>query len=424
MSEIKIIDGGICAPQGFYASGIHAGFKKSKNDLAVIYSEALCDAAAVYTTNKVYGAPITVTKKHLRNGKAQAVLVNSGNANTCAAGGVELAEQSCALLARELGINAGDVISASTGVIGVKLDLAPFEKGLPKSAKFIKAQMLHDKEEHDLSDMAAKHTGSLAAASAIMTTDTFAKDCAVRFHIGDQVCRIGGIAKGSGMINPKMATMLSFITTDVNIDSKILKESLKEDVDKSFNQISVDGDTSTNDTLAILANGLAGNERITSKDSEAYQIWKEALHVVTTYLSKAMAKDGEGATKLIECSVIGAKSDAVAKLVSKSVISSDLVKTAVFGCDANWGRILCAIGYTDASFDASNVDVDIESKFGKVSVCKGSFGVDFDDDYATKILGDDEIIIHVNLNEGDYEAKAYGCDLTYQYVKINGAYRT
>ncbi|MDR0853992.1 MAG: bifunctional glutamate N-acetyltransferase/amino-acid acetyltransferase ArgJ [Clostridiales Family XIII bacterium] len=412
--QFKYIKNGVCAPKGFHATGIHAGFKhrSKKRDLALIFSEVPCSAAGVYTTNKVQGSAIIVTKEHLKGGKAQAVIVNSGNANTCAANGLEIAMQTCKLTGDALGITAEDVLVCSTGVIGKPLSIGPFEAGIPKAAKVV---LTGDKK--------AKDYGSDAACEAIRTTDTFNKEVAVSFKIGEKTCHIGGIAKGSGMINPQMATMLGFITTDVAIDSNLLRECLKEDINHSFNQISIDGDTSTNDTVVILANGKAGNKRITSENAE-FDIFAKALNLVTVNLAKKLARDGEGATKLIECRVSGAPKDDIAMTISKTVIQSDLVKTAIFGSDANWGRVLCAVGYSPGTFNVDNVDVVLRSKAGDLSVCKGSKDIDFDEVKAKKILGEEHITILVNLHDGMAEAEAYGCDLTYGYVKINGMYRT
>lgn len=411
--KIEFVDGGICAPKGFHAAGLHAGFKKSKKkDLAIIYSENICDSAAAYTTNKVKGAALIVTKEHLTNGKASAVVVNSGNANTYAANGMEIAKATCEIAAEALNLETENVLVCSTGVIGEELSIDPFKTGVPKAAKVVLA-----------GDSSAKHYGSMLAAEAIMTTDKIKKEVAVSFNLGGKVCHIGGISKGSGMINPNMATMLAFITTDVDIDSKVLRTVLKNDINNSFNQISVDGDTSTNDTVIIMANGQGGNKRITG-EGRNFDIFSAALNAVTVKLAKMMAKDGEGATKLIECKVKNAPTDVIAMRISKTVIQSDLVKTAIFGTDANWGRVLCAVGYTPGTFNVDNVDVTLASKAGDVTVCKGSFGIQFDEDHAKKVLEEDEITIIVNLHDGKAEAEAYGCDLTYDYVRINGMYRT
>jgi glutamate N-acetyltransferase/amino-acid N-acetyltransferase len=404
---IYLTEKGVCAPKGFAASGIHAGFKKnpSKKDLSLIYSETECNAAAVYTTNKVKGAPIHVTREHLKDGKAKAIITNSGNANTCAPNGIEVAETVSSMIAKELNIKLSDIIVCSTGVIGEELSLEPFERGIPKLV-------------NELSD-----EGSPSAAQAIMTTDLVPKEIAYGFDIGGKSCKIGGVAKGSGMINPNMATMLSYITTDVNISSEMLQKALSEDVQDSFNQLTIDGDTSTNDTVAIMANGLAGNEEIKEQD-EDFKMFVYALKNVTTHLCKALAKDGEGASKYLETTVAGAPNIETARIVSKSITNSSLVKTAIFGEDANWGRVLCALGYADVEFNADNVDVSIESRAGGIKVCKGSQAVNFDEDKAAKILSEFEIFLNVNLNSGKSMATAYGCDLTYDYVKINGSYRT
>jgi glutamate N-acetyltransferase/amino-acid N-acetyltransferase len=412
--SVKQIAGGVCAPQGFHAAGLHAGFKirSKKKDLALIYSEAMCAAAAAYTTNKVKGATLKVTMDHLADGRAQAVIINSGYANTLAPNGMEIALRTCELTGEALGLDPGDVVVCSTGVIGQPPMIEPFEKYVPRLAKIVTG-----------GDAQAKHYGSSEAAEAIMTTDTVKKEIAVEFLLGGRTCRIGGIAKGSGMINPNMATMLAFITTDADVAPDILREALKEDINHSFNQISIDGDTSTNDTVVIMANGRAGNRRITRVGRD-FAVFAAALNTVTVALAKMLAKDGEGATKLIECRVVGAPTDEIGMRIAKTVIQSDLVKTAIFGSDANWGRILCAIGYTQGTFNTDNVDVVLASRGGRVTVCRNSFAVGFDEDKAKTVLGEDEVQILVNLHDGMAEAEAYGCDLTYGYVRINGMYRT
>ncbi len=404
---MKYVNGGVCAAKGFKANGVHCGIRKNKTklDFALIVSDVLCDTASVYTTNLVKGAPILVTKKNSENGKAQAVICNSGNANTCNANGVEIAEGMCKLVENELGIKASDVIVASTGVIGQPLSLEPMEKGISALVKGLD----YDKSKE--------------ANLAIMTTDTIEKSVSLEFEISGKTCRIGGIAKGSGMIHPNMATMLCFITSDVAIESKLLDKALHEAIADSFNMLSVDGDTSTNDMVSVLANGMAGNERIVSENSD-YDIFRKALTEVCQSLVSLIAKDGEGATKLLVCKVKGAKDVNCAKTVAKSVITSSLFKAAMFGADANWGRVLCAIGYSGADVDVMKVDVSFESKVGEILVCKSGSGVDFDEDVAKKILLEDEINININLNDGESVATAWGCDLTYDYVKINGDYRT
>lgn len=401
------VDGGICAPAGFQAAGIHCGIRKNKDkrDLALIYSEDICTAAAIYTQNKVKGAPIAVTKKNIKNGKAQAIIVNSGNANTCNADGEQKAQMMCDLTAKALGINQQDVIVASTGVIGQVLDIEPIQDGMPQLVS-------------ELSD-----GGSNNAAEAIMTTDTVKKEIAVEFHMGDAVCKIAGIAKGSGMIHPNMATMLCFITTDVAIEAELLQSALKKVADDTFNMVSIDGDTSTNDMACVLASGKAGNPLIDKQDNN-YEIFINALYVVLMNLSREIAADGEGATKLLECHVTGADDEQTAKKVAKSVITSSLFKSAMFGADANWGRILCAIGYADAEFNIGEVSVQLASAKGCIRVCEYGAGVDFSEETAKEILLEDEIIIIVSLGKGKYSAVAWGCDLTYDYVKINGDYRT
>ena len=358
----------------------------------------------MYTTNLVKGAPLTVTKKHLEDGKAQAVICNSGNANTCNANGIEIAEKMSELTAAALGIQPEDVIVASTGVIGQPLSLEPIAAGMEALAAGLGA-----------------HSG--LAAEGIMTTDTKKKEIAVSFDIGGVECKIGGIAKGSGMIHPNMATMLVFITTDCAISTQMLKLALSTDIQSTFNMVSVDGDTSTNDMVSILANGMAGNKEITS-EGEDFSEFMKALNTVTVYLCKAIAGDGEGATKMIECSVTGAKELMTAKTVAKSVICSSLTKAAMFGADANWGRVLCAIGYSGAAVDIDKVDVAFASAAGEIAVCKNGAGVDFSEEKAKQILLEHEITIKIDLNDGAACAVAWGCDLTYDYVRINGDYRT
>ncbi len=403
---MRWIDGGVCAAEGFTASGVHCGIRKnrSKRDLALIYSRERAAAAAVYTTNRVKGAPLTVTRAHLTDGYARAVICNSGNANTCSAGGTEIAEAMCALTGQALGIPAEDVIVASTGVIGQRLDIAPIAAGIPA----LTAGLSRSGDE---------------AAEAIMTTDTVKKELAVEFSIDGVVCRLGGIAKGSGMIHPNMATMLAFLTTDCAISPELLREALSADVENSFNMVSVDGDTSTNDMACILANGLAGNAPITEK-GQAFDTFTEALAAVTVALCRAIAADGEGATKLLECRVTGAKDRRAARTAAKAVVCSSLTKAAMFGADANWGRVLCAVGYSGADVDVTAADVKFVSPAGEVTVCKRGVGEDFSEELAKKILSEKEIGIDVIFHEGEGAATAWGCDLTYDYVKINGDYRT
>ena len=407
MSDIKQISGGVCAPQGFSGAGIHCGIRKNhtKRDLALILSSVPASAAAVYTTNLVKGAPLEVTKKHLENGIARAVICNSGNANTCNADGIEIAETTCELLAKELGIAAEDVIVASTGVIGQRMSIEPFKTGIPVLCA------------------ALGENNSALVGEAIMTTDTKLKEVAVEFTAGGKTCRLGGIAKGSGMIHPNMATMLVFLTTDCAISPEMLKKALSSDVQDTFNMVSVDGDTSTNDMVSIMANGLAGNAEISS-EGEDFESFMKALNSVTVYLCRCIAGDGEGATKLLECSVTGAKDRSAAKTVARGVICSSLLKAAMFGADANWGRVLCAVGYSGADVDIHKVDVAFRSKAGTVKVCKDGAGIDFSEDEAKKILSESEIDILVSLGDGSASATAWGCDLTYDYVKINGDYRT
>ncbi len=404
---MKIIDGGVCAAKGFTASGVHCGIRKNrtKKDIALIFSETKASAAAVYTTNLVKGAPLTVTKSHLADGMAQAVICNSGNANTCNANGIEVAEKMSELTANALKIDAKDMIVASTGVIGQPLNLEPIEAGIPQLVANL------------------SNNGGKDAAEGIMTTDTILKEVAVEFEIGGKICHMGGIAKGSGMIHPNMATMLVFITTDAAISPDMLQKALSGDIKNTFNMISIDGDTSTNDMVTVLANGMAGNDMITS-EGEAFDIFMKALNTINIHLCKLIAADGEGATKLLECKVTGANSIQTAKTVAKSVICSSLLKAAMFGADANWGRVLCAIGYSGADVDVSKVGVSFKSAKGEIEVCKNGAGVDFSEDIAKEILLEKEILIAVTLDSGDCEATAWGCDLTYDYVKINGDYRT
>ena len=404
---MKKIAGGVCAAQGFTANGVHCGIRKNKQkrDLTLIVSSVKASAACVYTQNLVKGAPILVTKKHVVDGYAQAIICNSGNANTCNAKGVEIAEGMCGLVEKYASIPAGDVVVASTGVIGQPLSLDPIEGGMQELVNGLGDQ------------------NSLYAAQGIMTTDTVDKQIAYTFELGGKECKIGAIGKGVGMINPNMATMLIFITTDVSISPEMLQKALSSDVKDSFNMVSVDGDTSTNDMVCILANGLANNPTITEADKD-FSVFKKALKKVTTYLCRQIAKDGEGATKLLECKVSGAKNKKTARIVAKSVIKSSLFKAAMFGADANWGRVLCAIGYSGGDVDVSKVSVAFESKAGFVQVCENGSGIDFSEELAKKVLSKDEIEVLIELNDGNSKATAWGCDLTYDYVKINGDYRT
>ncbi|MBR4907786.1 MAG: bifunctional ornithine acetyltransferase/N-acetylglutamate synthase [Acidaminococcaceae bacterium] len=404
---MKQIEGGVCAPKGYTAGGIYCGIRKrnDKNDLAMIFSKVPAHAAAVYTTNLVKGAPLTVTKQHIADGIAQAVICNSGNANTCNSDGLEIAEKMSALAAGELGISPKDVIVASTGVIGQKLNITPVANNIGKLVASL------------------SQNGEDEAAKAIMTTDLVMKKIAVEFEIDGKTCRLGGIAKGSGMIHPNMATMLVFLTTDAAISAPMLQKALSHDVQKTFNMLSVDGDTSTNDMVAIMANGLAGNKEIT-EEGKAFDTFMKALNTVTISLCRTIAGDGEGATKLLECDVTGAADEKTAAVVAKSVITSSLLKAAMFGADANWGRVLCAIGYSGADLDVNKVDVAFKSAKGILPVCKNGAGVDFSEEFAKEVLLEKEITILVGLNSGDAKATAWGCDLTYDYVKINGDYRS
>ena len=404
---MKKIQGGVCAPIGFKANGVHCGIRKNKTkrDLSLIVSDVRAAAACVYTQNLVKGAPILVTKKHMADGYASAIVCNSGNANTCNENGEEIAEQMCGLVADAAGISANDVIVASTGVIGQPLSLDPIREGMPSLVSGLSEE------------------GSSLAAQGIMTTDTIPKEIAYSFQLGGKECHIGAVGKGVGMINPNMATMLIFITTDAAISPAMLQKALSADVKDSFNMVSVDGDTSTNDMVAVLANGCAGNEPVIAPGKD-FNAFRKALNKVTTYLCRKIAGDGEGATKLLECKVTGAKSKAAARTVAKSVIKSNLFKAAMFGADANWGRVLCAIGYSGADVDITKVSVDFRSRAGELAVCRNGSGIPFSEEEAKKILSEKEIEILIGLDDGSGKATAWGCDLTYEYVKINGDYRT
>ncbi len=403
---MKFIEGGVCAAKGFKASGVHCGIRKqtTKKDLALIVSEVEASAAAVYTQNLVKGAPIAVTKDNIKDGKAMAIICNSGNANTCNANGIEIAQEMCALTEKYTGISSDDVVVASTGVIGQPLDIKPIASKMDDLVKAL------GNNSHD-------------SAAAIMTTDTIEKEVALSFEIDGTECKIGGIAKGSGMIHPNMATMLVFVTSDVSISSEMLQKALSDDVKTSFNMISIDGDTSTNDMVAVLSNGLAGNKKI-EEEGPAFEAFKKALNTVTVYLCRKIAGDGEGASKLLECKVTGAKTDKAAKGAAKSVICSSLLKAAMFGSDANWGRVLCALGYSGEELDVNKIDVKFKSCKGEILVCKNGSGVDFSEEKAKEILLEKEIEILIDLNDGKFSSVAWGCDLTYDYVRINGDYRS
>ena len=404
---LKEIQGGVCAAKGFTANGVHCGIRKNKTkrDLALIYTATKAAAAATYTQNLVKGAPLTVTKNNIADGYAHAVICNSGNANTCNANGIEIAEQTCKLVGDALGVSETDIVVASTGVIGQPLDITPIANGIPQLVKGLSAE------------------NSTLACEGIMTTDVKVKEIAFEFIVGGKVCRIGGIAKGSGMIHPNMATMLVFVTTDCKISPKMLQKALSADIQDSFNMISVDGDTSTNDMVSVLANGMAENTEIVAEGAD-YDAFCEALGGVTKYLCRKIAADGEGATKLLECKVNGAKDEKSAKTVAKSVICSSLFKAAMFGADANWGRVLCAIGYSGAEVDVHKVGVSFRSVKGEVEVCANGAGVDFSEEKAKEVLSEKEIEVLITLGDGNGSATAWGCDLTYDYVKINGDYRT
>ena len=407
--KLQEISGGVCAAQGFQAAGIHCGVKASsspdKNDLALILSEKECTAAGVYTLNRVKAAPIYVTMDHLENGVVWGIVANSGNANACCPLSHENALAMCQAAAAATGREAEDFAVASTGVIGQTINISAIQAGMPQVAAALSKE------------------GSDAAAKAIMTTDTAKKEIAVSFTLGGKEVKIGAIAKGSGMIHPNMGTMLAFLTTDCAITQEMLSDALHEVVSKTFNRVTVDGDTSTNDTCLLLANGMAGNPLVEWKD-EDYETFKAALDHACRYLARAIAGDGEGATRLVTCKVTGARSEESAERLSKAVVGSALVKAAMFGADANWGRVLCAMGYSKAPFRPEHVDVSFCSKAGEILVCKQGDGLDFDEEKAKEILSQEEVIIAVDLHEGDESAECWGCDLTYDYVKINGDYRT
>ena len=404
---MKLISGGVCAATGFKANGVHCGIRRnqSKRDLALIVSDVPASAAAVYTTNLVKGAPLTVTKSNIADGVAQAVICNSGNANTCNWNGIQIAEEMCGLVQQHLGVKASDVVVASTGVIGQVLDITPIANGMAELTEGL------------------SYDGGMNAAQAIMTTDTCPKEIAVEFTLGGKVCRMGGIAKGSGMIHPNMATMLVFITTDAAISPEMLQKALSGDIANTFNMLSIDGDTSTNDMVTVLANGLAGNEPVTAEGAD-FDVFMEALNTINVQLCRMIAGDGEGATKLLECIATGADTPEAAKTAAKSVICSSLFKAAMFGADANWGRVLCAIGYSGADVDVGKIGVSFRSAKGTITVCENGAGIPFSEEKAKEILLEKEIEILVSLGDGPCGASAWGCDLTYDYVKINGDYRT
>ena len=407
---MKFIDGGVCAAQGFKAAGVHMGVKShkaTKKDVALIVSDVECAAAGVFTKNAVKAAPIHVDREHLKNGKAKAVIVNSGNANACAPQGEENAKRMCAAAAKAIGCDVEDVLVSSTGVIGQRINVELIEEGVPALAALL---------EHS-------EAASTSAAQAIMTTDTVKKEIAVETVVGGKKVTMGGIAKGSGMIHPNMGTMLCFLTTDCAISPEMIRTALLETVNVSFNRISVDGDTSTNDSCMVLANGMAGNAPITEK-GEDYEAFLAALQALCVQLAKEMASDGEGAKHLITCNVSGAKSEQAAETISKSVICSVLTKAAIFGADANWGRVLCAMGYSGAEFVPDKVDVHFTSAAGDIAVCEKGRGLNFDEDLAKKILTEHDVEINITMGEGDGRCTCWGCDITYDYIKINGDYRT
>ena len=408
MTNMKFINGGVCAAKGFKAAGIHCGVKTNhveKKDVALIVADVECNAAAVYTTNIVKAAPLYVTKEHLANGKARAIIANSGNANACAPEDMGNAKRMCKAAAAGLGISESDIAVASTGVIGQRLRVEVIEDGIPALTELL------------------SEDGSDAAASAIMTTDTVKKECAIEFNVGGKTAKLGGISKGSGMIHPNMGTMLCFVTTDCAISTEMLDKALKVVTKTSFNRISVDGDTSTNDMCVVLASGHAGNAEITAEGAD-YEAFKAALEAVCVTLAKEMASDGEGAQHLITCTVSGAASVEKAETIAKSVISSTLFKAAIFGNDANWGRVLCAMGYSGEEFDPDKVAVLFKSTAGSVDVCENGRGLPFDEELAAKVLSEHDVEVLVWLGDGECECTCWGCDITYDYIKINGDYRT
>ncbi len=405
----EYVEGGVCAAKGFRANGLNCGLNpdKNKNDLALLVSDTACQTAAVYTTNKVKGAPITVTRRHLEatGGMSRAVIANSKNANTCNADGEKKAERMAELTAEALGIEKDEVVVASTGVIGQILPIEPIEDHIGELVQGL------------------SYEGNAAAVNAIMTTDTVPKEAAVSFDLGGTKCTLGGMAKGSGMIHPNMATTLNFITTDAAISSILLQKALQEVTKITYNCLSIDGDTSTNDMVCVMANGVAGGQEVSEEDG-TYDVFRQALYIVMMNLTRMLAKDGEGATKLIECRVSEAKDLDTAIIVAKSVVRSPLFKCAIFGEDANWGRILCAVGYAEAEFDITRVDVDLASEAGVLPVCRNGSGIPFSEEFAKEVLAKDEIFVNISLHQGEKTAKAWGCDLTYDYVRINGDYRS
>ena len=407
---MNIITGGVTAPKGFQAAGIHCGIKDNfttpqpdKKDLAMILSSVPCAAAGTYTRNVVKADPVILTKEHLADHQARGIIFDSGNANACAPKGREMAQAAAAAT----GLRPQDFAVCSTGIIGVELNIQAIEKGVPSL----------------VAALADTPQASLDAAHAILTTDLKVKEIAVTVELGGKTVTIGAIAKGSGMIHPNMGTMLCGITTDCALDGALLQDMLRQVVTKTFNRITVDGDTSTNDTCVVLANGLAGNPAITGP-GEDYDIFFAALRHVCEYEAKMIASDGEGAGRLITCTVMGAETEEQAEQMAKAVVRSPLVKCAVFGTDANWGRVLCAIGYSGAQFDPKDVEVKFLSRAGELLVCAGGQGVAFDEALAKRVLSEDEVVIQVTLTSGSATCSCWGCDLTYDYVKINGDYRS
>ena len=407
---MEIIKGGVTAAKGFTASGMHVGLRRNveKKDIALVYSDTMCNAAAVFTQNKIKANPIYVTSKHIQDGKAQAIIINSANANTFnGKEGLEHAFRMADATAEVLNLKPEDVLVASTGVIGFTLPMDIIESGIG---------MLKD----SISD---SRESAIDAATAILTTDTHKKEIAYEFEIGGKVAHIGAMCKGSGMIHPNMGTMLGFITTDVAIEQPLLQKALRATIEDTFNMVSVDGDTSTNDTVLVMANGLAENELI-SEENDDYNTFKDALYAVNEYLAKQIASDGEGATRLFEVNVVGAPDVNTAKILAKSIVTSNLTKCAIYGKDANWGRILCAMGYSGAEFDPDKVDITISSENGSIKLVENGKATAFDEDRATEILSPEIVVATADVKLGDAKATAWGCDLTYDYVKINADYRS
>ncbi|MFQ9514900.1 MAG: bifunctional ornithine acetyltransferase/N-acetylglutamate synthase [Eubacterium sp.] len=406
---MKKIDGGVTAPKGFSAMGVHAGIKKEKKDMAMIYSSVPCVAAGTFTTNQVKAAPVKWDQKMIyENEYSQAVICNSGVANACTGErGMQYCEDMAEAAAEALGIDKNSVLVASTGVIGAQLPMDKIVNGIGMLAPTLDESV----------------EGGHMAAEAIMTTDTIPKEIAYEFEIGGKTVKIGGMCKGSGMIHPNMCTMLGFVMTDISISKELLYQALSQDIQDTFNMVSVDGDTSTNDTVLLLANGMAGNEMITEKN-EDYHKFVEALHAVNVFLSRKIAGDGEGATALFEVKVINAENKEQAVTLAKSIVTSSLTKAAIYGHDANWGRILCAMGYSKAKFDPEKVDIYFESEAGRLKIVENGMATDYSEEEATKILSEPEVTAIADIKMGEWKATAWGCDLTHEYVSINADYRS